>query len=360
MKSATKTRAKKPTAATTATMKPGSALSQLVGDIQTEQRCRAIVIKSRNMQANRLQSIVAGTLGYRSGLDEKERTKLFVEAGRLIKNIVAGKASAGAHLDDVVCTTMQGVSGFNKLIQQYQLSLTKLAKQLPVAPWVLQPEQRGFGLLGLAITIGETGDLAKYANPGKVWRRMGCAPWTYDGQTLMGATWRFGKEGSLPAEEWHQFGYSPRRRSIAFIFGECLIKQNFVTRGPVDSEEYVPGILEEPPPDLLGEPDRDAEDWDEETIETEASSVPSSASGPYRRRYLDAKVRAFETHPEWKWKPCDKCKGKSGLDCGTCGGTGQKCLRAHRHGMLLATKLLLRNLWMQWNPSLVREMPWNK
>ena len=33
-------------------------------------------------------------------------------------------------------------------------------------------------------------------------------------------------------------------------------------------------------------------------------------------------------------------------------------IRCHRHAMLLATKLLFRELWMQWNPSLVREMEW--
>ena len=53
---------------------------QVAAELQDLQRRRSIVIKSRNMQANRLQAIVAGTLGYHSGMAEKERTKKFAEA----------------------------------------------------------------------------------------------------------------------------------------------------------------------------------------------------------------------------------------------------------------------------------------
>ena len=42
----------------------------------------------------------------------------------------------------------------------------------------------------------------------------------------MGATWK--SKGGLSAAEWEEFGYSPRRRSVAFVFGENLVKLNFV------------------------------------------------------------------------------------------------------------------------------------
>lgn len=142
---------------------------------------------------------------------------------------------------------------------------------MPISlPWVEMPEQRGFGIESLATIIGETGDLGNYPNPGNLWARMGCAPFQSNGKAFMGATWKAGKEGKLSGEEWTQFGYSPRRRSVAYVIGENLVKQN--------------------------------------------------ATGPYRARYNGAKAAAAESHTDWK------------------------PLRCHRHAMLLATKLLLKNL----------------
>src|SRR5262249_44139760 len=116
--------------------------------------------------------------------------------------------------------------GFDKMVVQLDKQMEKLAKTLPVAAWAKFPERRGFGLLSLATIIGETGDLNNYPNPAKVWRRMGCAPFTSDGKTLMGATWKSGREGKLSSDEWEEYGYSPRRRSVMFVIGECLVKQN--------------------------------------------------------------------------------------------------------------------------------------
>ena len=85
-------------------------------------------------------------------------------------------------------------------------------------------------------------------------------------------------------------GYSPRRRSIAYLIGEGLVKQNFVSGGQGDGR-----------------------------LESESGSA-----GPYRSRYDQKKAEFAEKHPDYK------------------------PLRCHLHGMLLATKLLLKNLWIEW------------
>lgn len=244
--------------------------------LQQLQRQRAIVLKSRNMQATRLQAIVAGTLGYSSGMKEKDREEKFREASAVIKRIADGEEDDHP-LADVVKITLIGIDAFNTAKDGLEKQMIACAKQLPVAKWVEQKDQRGFGLLFLAIVIGETGDLCNYANPAKVWRRLGCAPWTFNGQTLMGATWRGqGKSlGKLPKDEWSRFGYSPRRRSIAYLIGEGMVKQN--------------------------------------------------GEGPYRTRYDEMKAKCQQEHPDYPK------------------------MRCHRHGMLLATKLLLKNLWIEWN-----------
>lgn len=278
--------------ATTTTLKPRGDVSAIAAELQALQRQRAVILKSRNMQANRLQAVIAGTLGYSSSMPEKERRKKFDEATALINRIKAGEQSHS--FARIVLATLEGIKAFNGLKASLEKEMVKLAGKLPVAAWVKAPEQRGFGLLFLAIVIGETGDLANYANPAKVWKRLGCAPHTFDGKTKMGATWKSGKEGKLPALEWEQFGYSPRRRSIAYLIGEGLQKQNFVK------------------PDGAGET----------TNEPEARFI---APGPYRARYDQAKATFQATHPDYK------------------------PLRCHLHGMLLAAKLLLKNLWIEWN-----------
>lgn len=291
-------------------------IDRICAELYNLQRQRSIVIKSRIMQANRLQAIVAGEIGYTSAMAEGERKKKFSEADAVIKAIRDG-GMKDFRYHKIVETTLIGIDAFLLEQEGLEKGMLKFAKQLPVAKsWIHMPDQTGFGLPSLGVIIGESGNLCNYANPGKLWRRFGCAPFQSEAggsvKTLMGKTWRGGREGSLSKEEWEEFGYSPRRRSIMYVVGENLIKQN------VHIENEVARWI-----------------------------------GPYRQRYIDAKVNAFETHPEWDWsKKCERCDGWSARrkkSCPTCGGVGRKCGRAHNHGMLLASKLLLKNLWIAWN-----------
>lgn len=276
-------------------------IREISAELQAHQRQRAWHLKSRIMVSNRLLHTVAGTMGYSSGLKESERDKLFAQAKGLIKLICLGEVEPD--IAPLVRTTQVAIDGFDQAKLWHEKAMEVLAKQLHVVQWVQHPDQKGFGIPFLAIVIGETGDLTNYGNPAKVWRRLGCAPFTKDGVTLMGATWRSrsgGKKGTrLTAEDWEEFGYSPRRRSIAYLIGEGLMKQN--------------------------------------------------APGPYRKRYDEAKAKAALRDD---WTRCQKCDGtgrQKKAKCPDCKGTGKLMMRCHRHGMLLAAKLLLKNLWLEWN-----------
>ena len=274
---------------------------EIVADLRVLQRQREWHLKSRNMISNRLVATVAGTIGYSSGMTEKERQKKFGEAKKVIDQIMEGEVAS--EVEEIVTTAMVSVVAFNRMKLVAEVKMEELVKQLEIAKWVAKPEQKGFGLLSLAKILGETGDLANYANPGKVWRRLGCAPYTKEGVTLMGATWRSrGKKKdvvTLRAKDWEDFGYSPRRRSLAYLIGEGLIKQN--------------------------------------------KSI-------YRERYDTTKALAMKNRPDWT--RCVKCDGTGKIKkgkCDNCKGTGKVKMRCHAHGMLLATKLLLKNLWIEWN-----------
>lgn len=78
-----------------------------------------------------------------------------------------------------------------------ETELRKLAKRLPVWPWV--ESVRGFGPLGLSQIVGEIGNLCRYPNWRQVWKRLGLAP----GDTE----------------------YSRNARAISYNIGESLIKK---------------------------------------------------------------------------------------------------------------------------------------
>jgi hypothetical protein len=178
------------------------------------------------------------------------------------------------------------IDGFDAMVKGYEREMVRLVKGLPIVAWVNERDQRGFGLPNLAIIIGEAGNLSNYANPAKLWKRLGCAPFEKNGVSQMPSTWR-SKKG-LSSEEWESIGYSPRRRSVAYNVGEPLIKSNRTT--------------------------------DKETEEV-------TWTGPYRARYDQAKATIQAAHPDYPK------------------------MRCHRHGMLLATKLLLKNLWIAWTDA---------
>lgn len=96
-----------------------------------------------------------------------------------------------------------------RMVREKQLE--KRAKQLPVWPWA--ESVRGLGALSLAQIIGETGNLSNYANPAKVWKRMGLA-------VIQGQRQRKTTDKELAIE----MGYNPRRRSVIWIVGDNLIR----------------------------------------------------------------------------------------------------------------------------------------
>ena len=94
---------------------------------------------------------------------------------------------------------------------KYENRMRKIAKELPVHDWMKGIP--GFGPLGLAQIIAETGDLSKYSNPSKVWKRMGLH--VVNGR----AARRVRGQGALEQQ------YSPHRRAIMFRIGDSLIKK---------------------------------------------------------------------------------------------------------------------------------------
>lgn len=102
--------------------------------------------------------------------------------------------------------------------------IVRLAQQLPVWPWI--KDIRGAGALGLGQIIGYAGDLWNYANPAKLWKRMGLG--MVDGmiQRRIRAISTPGGTRKQKVEAAHRHGFSPVRRALMHNIGDSLMKLN--------------------------------------------------------------------------------------------------------------------------------------
>lgn len=122
--------------------------------------------------------------GFSPMLSEDERKEITKKTTALIKQCRAGTAPAEyADIAEMVVMSDASRECWDKLRGQRERAMEKLAKQLPAAEFVKGVP--GVGMLGFAQIIGETGDLSDYADKGKVWKRLGLAPY----QDLAMSTW---------------------------------------------------------------------------------------------------------------------------------------------------------------------------
>lgn len=176
--------------------------------------------------------------------------------------------------------------------EQIEKQMRKLARSLPA--WEnFGKDVKGFGELGMAVIVGECGDLANYDGPAKVWKRLGLSP--YDGHAAK--TWMIDKwrPRALTKDEWKSLGYSPQRRAEIFaVIGDPLFRAQTAALKRGGSGHYI------------------------------LDAQPGSAA-PYRAAYDARRERTAETHPDW---------GK---------------MHSHMDALRIMTKGLIRDLWCAWN-----------
>ena len=162
--------------------------------------------------------------------------------------------------------------------------MKNLAKQLPVYFWA--ESVAGLGKIGLAVTVGEAGDLSRFPNVRHLWKRLGLAPFEKNGECRAMSQWH---GNQLDAEEWIQAGYSGKRRAeIYACVGESLVKHQLLSK-------------------------------------TKTESGLSEAKGPYGRVFVARRAHCAEVHPDWK--------------------NGHLNNDAKR----VMTKAVLKDLWREWN-----------
>lgn len=182
------------------------------------------MMRASQRLSNQSKAYVRRMLGWHGGLSEKESTAISSKAGEIVKQIESGESAAEPPADSkrqhdplvssspLVLNLFTARTPIDNAVDQIEKSMVQHAKKLPVAEWV--ENQLGLGLKGLAIIVGEAGDIGKYSIRG-LRKYMALAP--FEGKAC--STWRMSKPG-LSAEQWTAAGYCPRRMSVMYQLAE--------------------------------------------------------------------------------------------------------------------------------------------
>lgn len=199
-----------------------SDLALLIETITKHHKLVKFAIKQQQKIDRSLEAfVVFDVIGMPHGADQAARKKVWLEAKAMIGEAIQRLANE-AHAEfafpivAIVAKNEMSRKNWDELRLTHEREMEKLAKQLPVATF--QAQHRGFGLKGLAMIIGEAGDLGKYSTHSKVWKRMGVGLVDDKRQGAPGA--------NASKEEWIKHAYSPSRRSILWNIGDSLIKGN--------------------------------------------------------------------------------------------------------------------------------------
>lgn len=191
------------------------ALCSFLREFQPQRVATMKMLRRINSQTG---SLTRRCLGWRPDMPEKERKALCSRAAELIAGVEAGAAPPGADArvlavaGPYILAAAAARRPFDAYRRDLETAMQKAAMGLPVWGWV--EGVRGLGAMGLAVIVGEAGNLAEYPNPAKLWKRMGLA-------VFEGRAQRRVAEPEAAAMQ----GYNPRRRSAMWTIGDALLKQ---------------------------------------------------------------------------------------------------------------------------------------
>lgn len=175
-------------------------------------------IKARIRVLNAAGALVRRALGWQPSLDEGDSAKIAKQAAKIMSAENADElpeelTSIAKALTVEIATAKKMAEPAEIYQHQVELLMRKTARRFPVwEAWA--KDVRGLSDLGLAIIIAEAGQLDKYPTHSKLWRRLGLAPFTKNGETRSCSMWRM--KGGLSSDDWTEVGYSPRRRASIF------------------------------------------------------------------------------------------------------------------------------------------------
>ena len=231
--------------------------TDIVADIQRHHRRRRFAMKIQQKLDRSLESFVRinGT-AWSPDMDDAKRKKINAEVKTLIKDVRAGKRTT--EFDEEIRAVEVAREPADTMRDERERAMEAGAKLLPAFAWI--EAVPGVGALGLATIVAETGDLANYANPAKIWKRLGYAP--YDG--FAGSSWKRDswRPRALTKEEWIDNPFSGERYALLQQVAQWLWVKQWISAKKADADEGKP-------------------------------------NGPYGEIYAARRAHTAKTHPDW-------------------------------------------------------------
>lgn len=234
-----------------------AARAAVIDTLRANARERRFARKQQQKMDRAMEAFVrVNFCGFSTFDDKKARAKASKAALALVKAARAGEGEPA--LVELVKANDAARAPFDAVRKRCEKDMAAAAESLPGADFVRSVKGAGIG--GFALIVGECGDLAKYSGPGKVWKRLGLAP--YDGHA--GSTWRreTWRPRALKPEEWTAHPFSPERYSVIYTIAESLSRAQWVGKAKTE--------------DGLGRPD-----------------------GPFGEVYARRRAHTAITHPDW-------------------------------------------------------------
>lgn len=263
---------------------PDRTQTEIIDDLRSLHRERRYAMKVQQKIDRALEAFVRNNATVWSfDMAEDEREKI----NREVKAIIAAARKDGTGLPrivEIVGTTDRARAPFDAVREAAEKNMEQLAAKLQVMEWI--KTVNGAAALGLATIIAETGDLAKYKGPAKVWSRLGYAP--FDGAA--GSTWKrpTWRTRTLSAEEWTEHPFSGQRYALIHQLSIWLVNAQWIGAEKSETGEGAP-------------------------------------AGYYGWVYSERRKHTAATHPDWT-------KQHSRMDA-----------------LRVAMKAFLRDLWCEWN-----------
>jgi hypothetical protein len=271
---------------------PGDHTAAICAALQELQVRRKFCIKLSIKMTNAAGALVRRALDFDPNEAEEKREAVKARAAKIAGAVFAGKplADKDAEIAELFAAEFAMIGAALKPVEirrnEIERDMRKLARRLPAYDFV--KGIKGFGDIGFAVLVGETGDLSAYPKDQNkrgydcLWKRLGLA--AYEGKAY--STWR--KSGGLSADQWTAAGYNPARRAEAHA---CIAEP--MAKHQLESAE-------------------------------KSGTAFGRPVGPYGEVYVRRRERTAETHPDWS--------------------------KAHARddALRVMTKAVVRDLWKHW------------
>jgi hypothetical protein len=195
---------------------------QVLGEIRRAHRNRVFLMDQRKRADNALGAFLRRALGWRRTApaevrkEIEERVAAAIEAAlRAAKTGEPATDELYLEFEDIIDAALAARAPMAKAEHEALLHMNKAVRKLPVwNAWAKSVP--GVAEASIGTIVGECGDLGSYKSTSAIWKRMGLA--VVDGH-------RQGRPGpNASVATWIAEGYSPRRRSYAWVLGDVFVK----------------------------------------------------------------------------------------------------------------------------------------